>query len=214
MDFKEFPVTMLLIAINVVVSLIGFNSNKTITDLIMWPYGVKRSRQYYRFITSGFIHADFIHLFFNMFTLYSFGSAVERYFKYYDLGGTASYIALYMLGLIISDLPTYFKQQDNSGYRSLGASGAVSAVVFACLLFSPWSTIGIYGIPLPFLAYAILYLIYCVYMSKRGGGNINHDAHLWGSLFGLVFTAAAMLVLSPGLLGQALNALVHPPFLR
>ncbi len=211
-EIQNYPITMLLIAINVIVSLIGFNNGNTINQLIMWPYGVKRAKQYYRFISSGFIHADFIHLFFNMFTLYSFGRAVEIYFREYELGGSIAYIALYLLGLIVSDLPTYVKQQDNQQYRSLGASGAVSAVVFACILFNPWGLIRLYGIPFPFIAYAILYLIYCVYMAKRGIGNINHDAHLWGSVFGFVITVLLMLVKRPDLLAESWYRLIHPSF--
>jgi membrane associated rhomboid family serine protease len=212
MDLSNYPITAILIAANVIISLIGFNNANTINQLIMWPYGVKRSNQYYRFISSGFIHADFIHLLFNMITLYSFGSAVEQIFSLRGLGGSVTYLALYFLGLIVSDLPTYFKQQNNSGYRSLGASGAVSAVVFACILFAPWSIIYLYAIPIPFLAYAVLYLVYCVYMSKRSADNINHDAHLWGSVFGLGFTLLLMLVFDPAMIQDALYEITHPHF--
>ncbi|HNC39971.1 MAG TPA: rhomboid family intramembrane serine protease, partial [Chitinophagaceae bacterium] len=130
-DFTNYPVTLVLIAANVLISLMAFNNQDLYSKTIMWPYGVKRYNQFYRFITSGFIHADYVHLFFNMFTLFFFGQVVEQYFKGLELGGAIAYLALYFLGLIASDLPTYLKQKDNYNYHCLGASGAVSAVVFA-----------------------------------------------------------------------------------
>jgi len=210
-DFSTYPVTLVLIAVNVILSLIAMNNQDLLSKMIMWPYGVKRYNQYYRFITSGFIHADYMHLFFNMFTLFFFGKAVEIYFSYYGLGGTISYLVLYFLGLIISDLPTYFKQKDNYHYHCLGASGAVSAVVFAAIVFNPWSSIYLYGaLKISAFLYAVLYIFYCVYMSKRGGDNINHDAHLWGALFGLVFTIALIAAMQPQLLEFILEELKRP----
>ena len=126
-EISNFPVTIALVAINVVVSLLALNNQEMFSKSLMWPYGVKRYNQYYRFITSGFIHADYIHLFFNMFTLYSFGRVIEVYFSMFGLGGTVAYLALYFLGLIASDLPSYLKHRDDYNYHSLGASGAVSA---------------------------------------------------------------------------------------
>ena len=177
----------------------------------MWPYGVKRHNQFYRFITSGFIHADYIHLFFNMFTLLFFGQVVEIYFSLYGLGGNIAYIVLYFLALIASDLPTYFKQKDNYNYHCLGASGAVSAIVFAAVVFDPWGSIYLYGaLKISALVYAVLYIVYCVTMSKRGGDNINHDAHLWGSLFGFGFTIALIAAMQPALFESILEQLKNP----
>lgn len=210
-DLSNYPVTIALIIINVIISLIAMNNNDVLSKTIMWPYGVKRYNQFYRFITSGFIHNDYMHLFFNMFTLFFFGKAVETYFSGYSLGGNITYLALYFLGLIASDLPTYIKQKDNYNYHSLGASGAVSAVVFAAVVFSPWSGIYLYGaLKISALAYAILYIFYCVAMSKRGGDNINHDAHLWGSLFGFGFTIALIAAMQPWLFDAILEELKHP----
>jgi membrane associated rhomboid family serine protease len=214
MNFAAAPVTFLLIAINVVVSLIGFSNAEFVDKTIMWPYRIKREKQYYRFITSGFIHADFIHLIFNMFSFYFFGSAIEYYFAQYGLGGKISYLLLYFLALIIADIPSYLKHQDDYHYRALGASGAVSAVIFACILFQPWGTILIYFIPMPFIVFAFVYLGYCIYMSKRNIGHVNHDAHLWGSLFGLIFTAILIAVLSPQLFPDIVEELSHPHFGR
>ena len=127
----DFPVTLGLIAANVILSLIAFSNQDLYSKSLMWPYGVKRYNQVYRFISSGFIHGDMMHLIFNMLTLYFFGRNIELYFSAFGLGGNLSYLLLYFTGLIISDLPTYFKEKDNYNYHSLGASGAVSAVLFA-----------------------------------------------------------------------------------
>lgn len=213
-DLSQYPVTLALLAINIILSLVAMNNQEVLSKMIMWPYGVKRYKQLYRFVSSGFIHADYFHLFFNMFTLFFFGKAVELYFSHYGLGGNIAYVALYFGGLIASDIPTYFRQRDNYNYHSLGASGAVSAVVFAAIVFSPWSSIYIYGaLKLSALLYAVLYIIFCVYMSKRGGDNINHDAHLWGSLFGLGFTVALIAAMQPQLLELILEELKHPSLL-
>ena len=211
MNFSSFPITLFLIGITVITSLIGFGNQNLINKTIMWPYGMSKQKEYYRFITSGFIHADWMHLFFNMFTLYFFGRNLEFYFREYALGGSVAYLVLYFLGMIAADLPTYNKQKQNENYFCLGASGAVSAIVFATIIFSPWSSIYLYGaIKLSAAAYAILYVVYCVYMSKKGGGHINHDAHLWGSIFGLIYTLALIGVLQPALFTAIIEELKHP----
>ena len=211
MNFTETPVTILLIAINAIFSIIGFSNTGFMGKTIGWPYYTKRENQYYRFITSGFLHADWMHLFFNMFTLYFFGSNIELIFDVYGLGGNIAYLALYFLGLIASDIPSYLKHRDDYNYRSLGASGAVSAVVFAAIVFNPWGSIYLYGaFKLSAAAYAILYVVYCVYMGKRSGDNVNHDAHLWGSVFGLVFTLALIALMQPILFDGIIDLLKEP----
>ncbi len=212
MNFAEFPITYSLIALNVVFSLIGFSNAALVDKTIFWPYRMGRENQYYRFITSGFLHADFMHLFFNMFTLYFFGRAVETYFSSYGLGGNISYLLLYFVGMLIASVPSFLKHKDDYHYKALGASGAVSAMVFACIVFNPWGMIYIYGIPMPFIVYAILYVVYCVYMAKKNADNVNHDAHLWGSLFGLIFTIILVAVLQPSMLPAIIQELIHPHF--
>ena len=210
----EYPVTLILIAANVILSITCFNNQDLMAKMIMWPYGVKRYNQYYRFITSGFIHANWMHLIFNMFTLYFFGRVIEAYFTMLQLGGIAAYLVLYFLGLILSDLPTYFKYKDDPNYHSLGASGAVSAVVFAAIVFNPWSSLYIFGaIKISAFLYAVLYIWYSIYMSKKGGDNINHDAHLYGALFGLGFTIALIGAMQPQLFEYIIEELKKPSLL-
>ena len=136
------------------------------------------------------------------------------YFSFYGLGGNIAYLALYFLGLIASDLPTYFKQRDNYNYHCLGASGAVSAIVFAAVVFNPWGSLYIYGaLKISALLYAVLYIVYCVAMSRKGGDNINHDAHLWGSLFGFGFTVALIAAMQPALFELIFEEFKHPSLL-
>lgn len=214
MNFSDYPITIGLIAANVIFSLIGFSNSTLVDKTIMWPYRVARENQYFRFITSGFLHADYMHLLFNMFTLFFFGKAIEYYFSEYGLGGNVAYLALYFLGLIVSDIPSYFKHKDDYQYRSLGASGAVSAIIFATIVFSPWSSIYLYGaLRISAALYAVLFIVYCVYMGKQRGSHINHDAHLWGSLFGLAFTITLIAALRPDLFTEIIEQLKHPSIL-
>lgn len=211
MHFADTPVTLFLIIANSIFSIIAFSNKGLENKTIMWPYYVKREKQYYRFITSGFLHADWMHLFFNMFTLYFFGSAIELYFNFYGLGGNISYLLLYFTGLVISDIPSFLKHQDNPEYRSLGASGAVSAVVFAAIIFDPWSSVYLYGaVKISFTVYAVLFLVYCIYMGKQSMDNVNHDAHFWGALFGLAYTLVLVAVLQKELFTQIIEKLRNP----
>jgi len=202
-----YPVTFGIIAITVVVSLLAFNNHDLKNKAIFYPYGMRTPSEYYRFLSHGLIHADFIHLFFNMFTLYSFGAFVEI-----NLFNKIEYIIFYITALIAASVFDFIKNRNNSGYAALGASGAVSAVVFASLIIDPWAKgvllFGIKFLALPNIVFAILYLWYCAYMSKRGKDNIGHNAHLWGSLYGFAFTA----LLKPELFKAFIEKLMHPTF--
>ncbi len=211
MDYSAYPVTILLIAINILFSLGGFSNSGFMDRMILWPYAIKRKNQYYRMITSGFLHADYIHLFFNMFTLFFFGRNVEMIFSVYGLGGKFAYLLLYITALIASDLPTHLKEKDNYHYRALGASGAVSAVVFSAIVFDPWSAIYLFGaIKISALIYAVLFIWYCIYMGKQNRDNVNHDAHLWGAIYGLAFTVILIAVMRPEMFPAIIEQLKNP----
>jgi membrane associated rhomboid family serine protease len=183
--------TLIIIIITVLVSISGFSNQKVIDDLIFYPPAVTHRNQWYRFFSCGLIHADFGHLLFNMLSLYFFGPAVERAFMAFNPDfGKWLYLLLYVSALLASLLPTYFKNKENYHYRSLGASGAVSAVIFAGLLLSPGSEVFIFFIPIPIpgFIFAPLYLLISAWMDKKGTGNINHSAHIWGAIYGLAFT--------------------------
>jgi membrane associated rhomboid family serine protease len=211
MGASQTPVTIILIAINVLMFLLTDNNATLKNKLIMWPYGVKRTHSYYRFISSGFLHADFMHLFFNMFTLYFFGKNLELILNYYAIGGNWAFLGIYFGALIVSDISSYFKHNDAPSYHSLGASGAVAAIVFATIVFSPWSSIYIYGaLKISAAVYAILFVIYCIYMGKKNMDNINHDAHLWGALFGLACTLVLIGIFKPAYFELILDQLKHP----
>lgn len=204
-EFALFPITYSIIAITVVVSLIVFNNHDLKYKLLFYPYGMNAPKEYYRFISHGFIHADYIHLFFNMFTLYSFGRIVEG-----KLFNKPQYIIFYLSALAASSIFDFIKNRNYSGYAALGASGAVSAVVFATLIFSPWEAgVALFGIiELPNIVFAGLYIYYCIYMAKKGGDNIGHNAHLWGSLYGFAFTGT----IHPDMLVNFFYQLTHPSF--
>jgi len=201
----ETPVTYALIAITCVVSWIAFNNRKLADRLILWPPAIDKHKQYDRLVTYGFIHADFMHLLFNMLTLFFFGPQIESLMG--DVGVWV-YPLFYVSALVVSILPTYLKNQHNPNYLSLGASGAVSAILFAYILVRPWSIIGVFFIPMPAILFAVLYVGYSIWMDRRGGDRINHSAHLAGAAYGVLF----MLVMEPRVLGHFLRQLQQPSF--
>ena len=199
-------INLIIIAITCIVSFMAFKNSRLMNDLILWPPAITKQREYHRLVTYGVIHADFMHLLFNMITLYFFGSAMEPLFA--SRLGPFGFALFYIGGLVISILPTYLKNRSNPNYRSLGASGAVSAVLFSFVLIAPWSQIVLLVIPMPAIVYAVLYTGYSIYMDRSGQGNVNHSAHLWGALYGVVFT----LLVDHSLLAHFLDALTHPTF--
>ena len=188
---QSITLTTGIIAISVLVSWYALSKPNILNRMMMNPYRIDRNREYYRFITSGLIHANFSHLLWNMFSLYFFGNVVEQYFAFiFGTAGPYFFMALYVLAIIVSDLPTYFKNRNNPGYNSLGASGGVAAIIFASVLFQPVQNICFYiVICMPGFILAVVYVIYSYYSGRRSNDNINHDAHLYGALFGILFCA-------------------------
>jgi len=174
-----------LIGLTVLVSWRAFSDQRLLQRLILWPPGIERQRQYDRLLTHGFIHADSMHLLFNMVTLYFFGSAIERMFI--PSIGRPGFLLFYLSAIVVAILPTYLRHRHDAHYRSLGASGGVSAVLFATILVSPWSIIYVFFIPMPAVVFGLTYLGYSIWMDHRGGDNINHSAHLWGAGYGMLF---------------------------
>lgn len=184
-------VTIIILLLTCVISFTAFSNEKIINDLIFYPPAISKRNQWYRFITCGFIHADFLHLAFNMYTFYLFGSnIVEPAFgQIFFEKGKALYTIGYFAALVVCLLPTYFQHRDNYHYRSLGASGAVSAVIFMGILVYPTMGMGIFPIPfhIPAFVFGPVYLVVSAYLAKKGHGNINHSAHIWGAVFGIAY---------------------------
>ena len=199
-------ITLLLIAATALVSWLAFNNARLMERLILWPPAIQRRHQYDRLVTHGFIHADFQHLLFNMITLYFFGRLIERFFSAYI--GEVGFLLFYLSALVVAILPTYLGHRNDAGYRSLGASGAVSAVLFAFILLQPWSMIYVFFLPLPAIVYGVLYVGYSIWMDRQGRDNINHSAHLWGAGYGVLFT----LLLEPDVGPAFVRALFSPSF--
>ena len=183
--------TTLIIIVTCIVSYMGWQNPSRQYGWLMNPYQIVHRQQYYRLLTSGFLHADYMHLIFNMFTLYFFGNIVEHYFNQVSEYGTILYVAMYLIGIVAADIPSLLKHKDNPHYNALGASGAVSAVVFSSILFNPLNELCLYGLLcLPGIVFGAIYMIYSYFKGKNGNDNINHDAHLFGAIFGIVFTIA------------------------
>lgn len=184
-------ITNIIVGFTVLISLYAMRNQAILARLILNPYVVTQRKEYYRFITSGFIHKDHFHLIFNMLSLYFFGGVVERQFNViFSTRGDLYYIMLYVLGIIVSDVPSFIKHKDNPGYNSLGASGGVASIIFAFILLRPLDKICLYfAICLEGFILGALYLVFSYYQGRKANDNINHDAHLFGALFGLLFIA-------------------------
>lgn len=183
-------ITIIIIAVTVAASFYAWNNQNIMSKWIFNPYQVSHHHQYYRFITSGFIHNDHIHLLFNMFTFYFFGRAIEQtYTALYGTAGMVFFVILYLVSIIIADLPTFFRHKNEPNYNSLGASGGVAAIVFSFILFFPTENLYLFAfLPIPGFLLGVLFIVYSYYAGKKSATNINHDAHLFGALFGIVFT--------------------------
>ena len=197
MSNLDSPAAALLFGVTLAVSLLAlYRMPQLIGRFVMRPYFVARGKQIETVVTSGFVHGDLGHLLFNMVTFYFFAFTLER------ILGTPAFVVLYFAALVLSSACSIAKERNNPQYATLGASGAISAVLFAYILYEPFSTLVIFPIPVPIPAFvfAIAYIAYSVWASKNGRDNINHDAHLCGAVTGVAF----VLVTDPGALGALL----------
>lgn len=192
-------ITLIIIAITAITSIRAFSDQELYSKFIFAPNYMARNKEWHRFFTYGLLHGDWTHLIFNMFAFYSFGSIVENVFNdLYPGFGNLIFIALYVTALPLSSLVDYFQHRNNPRYLAVGASGAVSAVIFASILIYPNGGIMIFPIPFSIPAYIFgpIYLAFCVYMARNANDNIGHAAHFYGAVYGLIFTIIAI----PGIL--------------
>ena len=199
-------VTIISVA-TIILSIMGFRKEELFYKLQLNPYKIIHQKEYYRVLTHALLHADWAHLIINMIVFFSFGEGLLNYFKYY-FGDMASliFLLLYTFAVIISSIYSIIKNKDKPNYNAIGASGAVSAVVFASIFFDPWHKIGLYGIiPIPGVLFAFIYLGYSYYMGKKSYDNIGHDAHLWGAIFGFIFP----IIIKPELFQIFINQLLN-----
>lgn len=191
------PVASIIFIFTLITSIYAFNDRQLLANFMFHPYTVSRGSKIYTFVTSGLIHADWMHLFFNMFTFYFFAFRLEAMMGHWQFG------LMYFLSLVLSDLPSLVKNKDNYRYNSLGASGAISAILFSYILYDPLSIIGVMFIPMPAIVFGVLYLVYSWYMGKKGQDTIGHDAHFFGALTGLIFT----IIVVPGIVQHFIETL-------
>ncbi|RYU94701.1 rhomboid family intramembrane serine protease [Emticicia agri] len=187
---SSIPFTFIIIGITVLVSLAAFSNKSLEYRYILNPYIVHRRKEWWRLLTSGFLHGDFAHLFFNMLSLFLFGLATEaRFHEIFGEKAVFFYLLLYLSGIIIANLPDTFSKKNHSGYNALGASGGVSSIVFAFIMFEPTAKMGAYILPpfIPAWIFGLLYLWYSKYMAEKQYDNIGHTAHFWGALWGVIF---------------------------
>lgn len=207
--------TLFFVAITALISIMAFNNEKLFSKLQFNPYQVYHRKEYYRLLTHGFVHADWIHLIVNMMVLFMFGQSIENIFNQLAEAGVMRYPAawfsfLYLVSIVVASLTTLRKHKDNIWYNAVGASGGVSAILFCYIFFYPFRTLYLYGIlPLPGIVLGILYLFYSQYMSKKNRDNVNHDAHFIGAVFGFLFPLLINFRLIHAFIDQILN-----PFLK
>jgi len=198
-------ITTLLILVTVGVSMACFNNSRLFDKLAFSAYRVWRANEWYRLVSHGFVHADWVHLFVNMFTFYSFGTYLEHWFRAMGFS-TFSYLLLYFGGMIVASIYDLVKHAKDPYYVSIGASGAVSSVLFMAIFLNPWDKIYLFAaVPIPGILFGFVYLFYCQYMAQRGRDNVNHHAHFYGAIYGFIYP----LLLEPSLWDTFIHSLLR-----
>jgi len=194
--------TLLIVIVTSLISVVSFRWRRMMDLMDLSTYRTVHYKEYYRMLTHAFLHADYLHLIINMLVLYSFGTGIEGIFEQLKHQGiihssALSFSLLYFLAILVSSVSTVIRHRNDAMYSAVGASGAVSAVVFTHIFFAPLQKIYFYAVlPVPGIIFGILYLVYASYMGRRSQDNINHAAHFWGAIFGLLYPV----LLEPGLL--------------
>jgi len=191
----EITITGIIILVTCITSYLAEEDYRLKERYLFSPYQIKKRQEYYRFVTGGFLHGGYMHLAFNMITLYSFGHIIEHFFQalfQHNEIGSIVFALFYLSSIAAAGFPAYLKNKDNMLYKALGASGAVSAIVFAAILLDPLGELRILPIPfgIPAFIFGGLYMFYSFYMARNSNDNIGHDAHLFGAVFGIVFIIA------------------------
>jgi len=201
-------ITLMLIIIISLVSVLAFNQTGIMSQFQFNAFQVYHRKQYYRLISHALVHANWEHLLVNMIVLYSFGTAVEHYFRvYFGSNGSFYFLALFIGSVIFSSLWSLIQQKNNYYYNAVGASGAVSAILFAAIFFDPWAKIYFFGIlPIPGIIFGVLYLYYSYYMSRKKVDNIGHDAHFLGAIIGFI----TPILIRPSLFYDFISLLFNP----
>ena len=200
--------TLIIVILTSLISYNCFQDRGRFANLLHSPYQEKRSKQYYRWLTSGFLHGSMGHLLINMFVLFMFGEFTEYQFLaiFGEIKGRIFFLLLYLLTIIFANIPTYLMHKDNPHFSSVGASGGVSGLVFVFILFLPWEMLYLFFvIPCPAIIAGILYLVYSSWAAKNGTDRIDHVAHFGGAVFGFLFT----IMLKPEIFEHFLSALVN-----
>ncbi|HSV87090.1 MAG TPA: rhomboid family intramembrane serine protease [Bacteroidales bacterium] len=200
-------ITLFLIILTVLVSFTAFRNSLMLERMKFNAFEISKRKSFYRFFSYGLLHADWMHLVVNMFVLFSFGSTVENILvQEFEAIGRFFFLMLYVSSLLFSTLPSYFRHRKNYYYNAVGASGAVSAVLFASIILNPEGSVFIMFIPIPIPAFVfgLFYLVYSAYMAKRGTDNIGHDVHFWGAVFGIVYIS----IINPDFLLEFIRAIL------
>lgn len=197
-------IAIIIIAFTCILSIFCFKNRAKFEELAFEPYKINQNKnEYLRFISHAFIHADYWHLFVNMLTLFFFSSSIEG-----RIMGSSEFILFYLSAIIVAVIPSYQKNKYNPSYRAVGASGAVSSIVFFLVLYEPWNIVYLkFFIPIYFILFAPLFLLYSSYQNKKGTDNVAHDVHIWGALYGLAYA----LIIHPESLRIFIKSMQTPP---
>jgi len=199
--------TLIVVVATCIISILSFNNRSLFDKLKHYPSIEHQRKEYYRWLTSGFVHGDYMHLIINMFVFHSFGTALEKYYIFHFdmIGGSILFIATYLLTIILANIPTFFKHENNPYYTAIGASGGVSGILFIYILIYPWNMLGLYAIiPVPAIIFGVLYLWYESWAAKNQNDNIGHDAHFFGAIAGIIIA----IVSRPAILPEFFTSLV------